>query len=203
MGTLLGGDLYESKRVVAPKGLVSDPENLPRCVATVQRFIAGNASPTPAQIEQKCKQLHTALKNQALTSLIQYHWDLDRNAKLGLRIEPAETQRLFAQIRAKEFPTRRALDAYLARRGWTIEDELFLVKRDLLGAKVLKKIAALGGPKGFERFTSETNEREKSETSCRPGYVVEPCREFTSAPAEPGPNALLGEVSEWKAKARS
>jgi hypothetical protein len=202
MGTLLGGDLYESKHVVAPKGLVSDPESLPRCVASIKRFIAGSTIPTPAKIENKCKQLHAVLKNQALTSLIQYRWDVARNAKLGLKVEPGDVQRLFAQVRAKEFPTAQKLNAYLARRGWTVADELFLVRRDLLGAMILKKLAALGGPKGFERFTSETNELEKAKTSCRPAYVVEPCREFTSAPAEPGPNVILGEIADWKAKAR-
>jgi hypothetical protein len=204
METLVGGDLYESKRLVAPEGLVSEPENLPRCVAAIKGFIGGGAgSPTPAQIERKCQQLHEALKNQALTSLVQYHWDIDRDAKLGVTIEPTDIQRSFAQIRAKEFPTQQKLDAYLARRRWTLADELLVVKRDLLGSAVLKKLTALGDLKAIERVVAETNEHEKAETTCRPGYVVEPCREFTSAAPESGPDALLAELSDWKRKARS
>jgi hypothetical protein len=195
MSTLLGGDFYENKRIVAPKGLVADPPDYPRCVASLRRF-AVSAKPSTAELEGKCHELNEALKQQALELLIESQWSINRGAELGLKVGQVEIQKAFNRLSAREFPTVAALHRYLALRGWTLSVELDLVRRDLLGTKLLQK---LKGTRALTRFSRESTRKDKAETSCRLGYVVESCREYSgSASMTLSPAVLIEQIAPWK-----
>lgn len=195
MSALLGGDFYEGVRIVAPTGLVSDPPDYPRCVASLRRFAVA-AKPSTAELESKCHELNEALEQQALESLIESQWTINREAELGLKVGPAEIQKAFKRLSAREFPTPAALHKYLALRGWTLSVELVLVQRDVLGTKLLRK---LKGAQALMTYSRESARKDKAETSCRSGYVVESCREYSGpASTTPSPAILIEQIAAWK-----
>ena len=195
MSHVLGGDAYESVGLVAPRGLVSDPPNYPRCESALRRLLASSAASHAAQFKSKCEELYQALKQQTLTTLIESQWAVARDAELGIKVDNQEVEREFERVKATQFRTTAALHTYLAQRGWSLSVELELIKRDMLGARLLHKVK---GVQALTRLARENPKKGKAETSCRAGYVVESCREYTTAPATPSPNVLLEEIVAWR-----
>ena len=189
MSTIMGGDFYEISRRVAPVGLAADPENYPACKAALEKLASSyaQAKPSEAERKQKCEQLHQALKAQALSYLITANVARGQAAELGLAATPAEVEQFFHTIQAREFPKEAELRQYLAERHWSVADELFLLKRDLLSSKLKTKL--LGRYKGtsglaaLAKYAKEANRRWTAKTTCRSGYVVSGCSEYTSAQA--------------------
>jgi hypothetical protein len=183
MSTLAGGDFYEiSKRHMVPAGLVSEPPDYGACAARLQAVAAGavrvQPKPTAAQLLSKCRQLYQALRMQALSFLVEDQWIIGLAGEEGLKATNGEVMQLFNEIRAQEFPREGELRRFLASNRRSLADEMFVLKLDVLRRKIQEKTTA-GGSQMLARFT-EAGQRLTAKTSCRSGYVVQHCKQYTA-----------------------
>lgn len=201
MSTLAGGDFYEiSKQHTVPSGLVSEPPNYGACVARLEAVAAGVVRVQPkltaAQLFSKCRQLYQALKLQALGFLVEAQWIIGLAGEEGLKATDGEVMQLFKEIKAEQFPKERELQRYLASNRRSLADEMFVVKLDVLRRKIQQKLST-GGGQMLARLT-EVGQRWTAKTSCRSGYVVRHCKQYTGqqpAPSLPSPAVLLERVA--------
>ena len=199
MSTLAGGDFIEvSKGHTVPAGLVSEPPNYAACVARLEAVAVspatGRPKPTAAQLLSKCRQLYQALRLQALSFLVESKWMIGLYGEEGLKVTDAEVVQLFKRIEAELSP-KEEFQQYLARRRRSLSDELFIVKLDVLRQKAAQKLNT-GGKQMLAEFT-EAGRRWTARTSCRAGYVVQHCKQYTgqSAPSLASPAVLLEQVA--------
>ena len=185
MGTLAGGDYHQlSARHTIPDGLVAEPPNFSRCVANLEMAAARvpkrGLNLTGRQLLAKCRQLNQALRDQTVTLLVNDEWLIALARDAGVTASDAEVMRQFNRVKAKEFPTEAEQRQYLESRRLSVGDELFLLKIDLISQKLLKKLQQ-GGSLAAAKLTADA-QRWTAKTRCRPGYVVEHCREYKGAP---------------------
>lgn len=199
MSTLAGGDFYEvAKAHTVPAGLVSEPANYGACVAHLEAIAAisdaGPARPTAAQLLKKCRELQQGLKLQALNFLVQSRWLIGLYGEAGLKATDAEAMQLLKRVKAEQFPDEK-LQQYLARRRRSLSDELFVMKLNVLQQKVTQKLNA-GGQQALAAF-AEAGQRWTAKTSCRAGYVVQHCKQYSGQPtsALPSPAVLLEQIA--------
>ena len=200
MSTLAGGDFYElSRGHTVPVGLVSDPPDYRTCVTRLEASAASAARgrpPSAAELLGKCRQLYAALREQAVSYLVNANWTIGLYGEVGIQATPGEVARLFERIKARQFPTAAQLTRYLAARRWTLADEMFVVRQDLLSQKVQERLSA-GGQKAYASLT-EHAQRWTAKTTCRAGYVVRHCAQFTesrAASAGPSPAVLMEQIA--------
>jgi hypothetical protein len=210
MSTLLGGDFDESVGRPAPRHLVSEPANYPACVSAVESLGSSKeagASPqqSHAQAQGSCEQLHAAVKRQALSYLINGLWTFKEAAQHGIVVTNAEVEQYLQKVKAARYPSERAFAVFLARREWSLADELYLLKRDLYMTRLniwrertLRKTVK-GSGASFQQAVIELYAREleqwPAKTSCRPGYVVAECKQSKKPPSEPpSPDLLLERI---------
>jgi len=209
MSTIIGGDYDENIGHPAPRGLVSDPPNYPRCIAAIETLGPSKShSETPQQarttLANDCHGLYRELKHQALSYLLQGLWSTEEAAEQGIAVTNAEVERAFAKLRVQRYPTNTALASFLAGREWALSDELYLLKRDLLYAKLGVKheqdIAKIvkGNHLALERAVLELDARVekswKAKTTCSVGYVIPECKQYKGTEALGAPDALLEHI---------
>lgn len=201
MNTLIGGDYYQvSRKRTVPTGLVSDPPNYRGCVARLESIAASSPSrrpkPTGLQLLTKCRELYQAMKKQAISYLVTAQWAIALDREQGITASDQEIRQLLKEVKAREYPKKGQFEQYLAATRATLSDELFVVKLDVLTQKLLNKVGA-GGQKVNAAFTKE-GEKWTAKTTCRPGYVVEHCRQYKGepTPAPTSPSILLEQVAE-------
>jgi hypothetical protein len=210
MATIVGGDYDENLGHPAPRGLVADPPNYPACVSAIETLGPAKTTEAPPQaraaLESDCHQLYQSLKQQALSYLIKGLWSLEEAAEEGIHITSAEINRSLVKLKAERYPSDAAFEAYLAGREWSLSDELYLVKRDLLTAKLearheraLRKTTK-GGQLALQRALIERYVRDTkrwtAKTSCVPEYVVAECAQYKGSEATgPSPDALLEQIT--------
>jgi len=198
MATLAGSDYYELSRAqTLPAGLVSDPPDYSRCVASLQAAIpgAGGTGSGPDELLKKCREINVALRIQAVGLLVQAQWLTSVDRQEGMTVTEQEVQQLFKQIRAEQYPTEVDLRGYLSGRRWSLPDLLLTVRLDLLGRDAESKIAA-GGKQAAEFADAE--QQWAARTSCNAGYVVAHCKQFKGAEIYPdalSPSVLLEQVA--------
>jgi hypothetical protein len=201
MSTLAGGDFYEiAHKHTIPAGLVSEPPNYAACVTRLERVAAssykGPSKPTAVQLLGKCRQLHQALKLQALNFLVEAEWMIGLYGEKGLKATDGETAQLLKEIKARQYPKGEAeFQQFLASNRRSLPDELFVVKLDVLRRKAAQKLSA--GGKVLATFT-EAGRIWTTKTSCHAGYVVQHCKQYTGQqpPSSlPSPAVLLEQVA--------
>jgi hypothetical protein len=199
MPSLVGGDFYEISGVTAPRGLVSDPPNYSGCVAGLQALAGAGKGPSASVAHRKtqCVQLYEAIKQQTIEYLIDAQWAIDFDAEQGLYVTNKEIHQEYARLRATNFPKEGELQSYLADRGWPLSVELFLIKHDLLSKKLQEKLKALQNSDAFAKYVAESTKRWTSRTSCRAGYLVEQCSQYSPqhAPLTPSPATLIEAIA--------
>jgi hypothetical protein len=194
-----GGDYsIVSRNATVPDGLVSDPPDYARCVASLEAAAAksplGGAKETGVQLVGKCRQLYQALKTQATSFLVSTQRTIGLGRDLGVTASEAQVQRLFQQAKAREYPTGADLHRYLATKRWTLADVLLQTKLEVLGDAIIKKIHT---PQGRAKL-SEAERLWTEKTDCKPGYVVEYCKQYkggASYPSSPPPSVLMEQVT--------
>jgi hypothetical protein len=201
MSTIIGGDFYELTHVTAPTMLVSDPPHIATCMSQLKTVANG---PSRSHLMSRCQQLYKLIREQALSYLINSYVNLAEDTEVGVTVDNSEIQAAFASLRSSEFPTETALHEYLAQRRWSLSDELFLVKRDLLGTKLLesvhKKLGAKASEAQIDAYYKALAAKWLAKTSCIRGYVVEGCKQYV-APASPSavsPASVIEEVLSGK-----
>jgi HPt (histidine-containing phosphotransfer) domain-containing protein len=197
MATIIGGDFYEIARVTAPKQLVSEPPNLASCVAKLKSVakVAGTS-----ELTHRCQQFEQLLKKQAMAYLINSDVEVGEDAERHVNVSNQEIQTSFNALRREQLPTERALQEYLTQRDWSLSDEIFLVKRNLLGNKLLQKVHQELGPKASEAqldaYYKQLGVKWTGKTSCDPGYVVEGCKQYVApqTPSSVSPASVIEET---------
>jgi hypothetical protein len=207
MSTLIGGDFTEVGRGhTVPAGLVSEPPDYARCVASLEaaapkppggsrELASAPAKQTAAQLLVKCHRLYQAIRFQAAAYLVNARWATGVYADLGITASDADVKRLLAEVKEREFPKPGQFARYLAVNRRSLSDELFVLKLNVLSNKLERKIHA-EGLRPVTRKLSEAGQRWTAKTTCRPGYVVPHCRQFRKvAKTQPDPGILLEQVA--------
>jgi hypothetical protein len=141
-----------------------------------------------------CGKLHQAVREQALSYLIESQWNIGQDTEQGLRVTDPEVEQEFKRLRAERFPKEAELQQYLANRGWTLADELYLIKRDLLASKLQGKLSKTDSESAYSRYFQEATTKWTAMTSCRTGYVVKECMQYHTPSPVPAPAVLIEEL---------
>ncbi len=195
---MLGGDYQEIVGDTAPVGLVSEPANYPRCVAaakTIKPKKLPASIPNEARLKIRCRQLHTAIKEQALSYLISVLWRAEEGAEVGENVSDRELSSHIQELAYRDYKSPAAFRRFLASRHWGLADERYLLKRNLLDTKFLervkRRVAALGGgQQTYGKLVRENVAKWSAKTSCSPGYTAWQCRPGGS-PEEADPSAAV------------
>lgn len=203
MSTIAGGDFFEISGMTAPSGLVSEPPNYAMCAANLKTLVP---SLSQQELRTKCKQFQQAVKQQAIGYLITVDTILGQNAEQGIHVSNQEIQQAFKKLQAAQFHSERETQQYLANRHWSLSDELFIIKRDLLSSKLRSALEARFSGEALVNYVHNMDKKWTEKTSCSPGYVVEGCRQYVStrAATASGPSAatLIEEISNLRRATR-
>jgi hypothetical protein len=199
MATLAGGSYYElSGRQTVPAGLVSDPPHYGQCVARLEAAAAAAPSKkyqaTGVQLLNKCRELNLQIRLAATALLVSVHFVFGLAKSWGVSATIAEALAALNQSNAARFPTPAALNAERAARRISLSDELLLMRKDVLANRLLAKLKAQqnGG------FLLRTEAEWAARTDCKPGYVVEHCKQYKGEAAQgvtPSGAVLLEQVA--------
>jgi hypothetical protein len=204
MSTMVGGDYQEITGTRAPTGLVAEPADYPRCVAAAKQIKAKSPSApvlNEARLKIRCRQLHTALKEQALSYLITVLWRAEEGAELGQGVSDREISQKLQELAYKEYNSPAAFRRFLASRHWSLADERYLLKRNLLDTKFLNRLraraAALGGSEeALGKLAQENVAKWRAKTSCSAGYTAWQCRpEGSGDEADPSASILVEQLA--------
>jgi hypothetical protein len=163
-------------------GVVPDPPEYVKCVAYLRRGLASSASETSsAQLKSQCARSQQTLRDTALQILITYHCLESEARERGVTVPRAEV----VQFIRRQLPTHVALTRFLRFTGERVSDAELLARRALLSIKVEAQAGTgLSGQRKLDaeaKFAIGFAAKWSARTSCRPGYVIEQCREFKAA----------------------
>jgi hypothetical protein len=201
MSTMAGGDYQELVGSTAPAGLVSEPADYPRCVAAAKQIKPKTppaSVPNEATLKIRCRQLQTAVKEQALSYLISVLWLAEEGAELGQNVSDSEVSHKVQETVSTGYKSPVAFRRFLASRHWSLGDERTLLKRNLLDAKFLQRLkgrlAALGGSeKTYIKLVDQHVAEWRSKTKCSPGYTAWQCKPSGFEVAANPPASILVE----------
>jgi hypothetical protein len=199
MATMVGGDYQELVGSSAPAGLVSEPADYSRCVAaakTIKPASLPASIPNEARLTIRCRQLYTAVKEQALSYLISALWRSEEGAEIGQSVSDREVSKELQELAYSNYKSPAAFRRFLASRHWSIADERFLLKRNLLDTKFLQRTkartAALGGgEKTYGKLVVENVAKWRAKTHCSSGYTAWQCRTDGSTGEASDPSAAV------------
>lgn len=206
MDVVLGGDYTAALDERAPDGLVSDPPRYTHCVSVAEGIvpkILGKPKLTRTQLRQKCRQLNTAVREQALAYVLSVIWSQEEGAELGIRL-PSERE-ISSHLREliySQFKSPGNFQKVIARQHRSLADVRFLVTRNIIQTEIYARIRAraarLGGGKAtIYRLVLQNNAKWQAKTSCRSGYRAWECKQYGSAgEAKPPAAVVLEELSK-------
>ena len=201
MRAVVATDFRVSVGTKAPKGLASEPKDTNECskaaMKIVPRTFAGKLKLSDAEIAKKCRELHVAIRNQAIQYLLSAQWTMLEAKELGVQLSDAELHKEFLRWRANSYKTDAKFQEYMRERGLVLSDVLYQLRRNILVTRILPKFQARvrkagGGEKVYAKLALERYHKLIEKTSCKPGYVMEDCKEYRE-PATPlrAPNVIL------------
>jgi hypothetical protein len=164
----------------APKGAVPDPPSYTNCIAYLRKLDAGRLAgvPSAAQLKSECRRQRITLRNQMLEILITSDWLTQEAASKGVKVSDAEVKRALHKKL-----TTAALQKYLTFGGLSEAEEVFLLKRTMLGNTLREAVerpehSRAQRQQAFIAFYQGLQRKWTAQTTCRPGYVVSQCREY-------------------------
>jgi hypothetical protein len=201
MRAVVATDFRVSIGTKAPRGFASEPARPSECAEAakkvVPRSFTGKLKLADAQIARKCRELHEAIKAQAMSYILSAQWVMLQAKQQGLHLSEAELHREFLRFRKEEFGGQARFLTYMNERQLILSDVLYQLRRNVFTTRLLPKFeqkvkAAGGGQKTYARLALERYHRLISKTSCKEGYVMEDCREYRAPAVErPSPDAIL------------
>jgi hypothetical protein len=182
MEAMAGDDIRRNLGTEGPTGLASEPADPARCFAAAKlvapRSFFNQIRYDRVQVTEKCRQLHEAVKAQALAFLISAHWATTEAEKRGLSPGAADVRSALARERRRLYPTAAALHRYLTERHWSLSDLLFQLKLALIAsgprARPVKAPDGLPTP-ADSRYVKL---QDRSRTICARGYLAPGCRGY-------------------------
>jgi phosphatidylethanolamine-binding protein (PEBP) family uncharacterized protein len=126
-------------------------------------------------------------QHHALGFLISSSWILGEAVQRNISVGAGEVQKRLASLEKQQFPKAGQLQSYLRKSHQTKADLLARVKVELLQARISEQVAANASSNGAREaalasFQKRFAARWKAVTTCKPGYVMEDCREYRGAP---------------------
>jgi hypothetical protein len=201
--TAMAGHFYFnlSHGQLLPDGLASDPPAYARCVSSLEATAAAApkkvAGVTGVVMLRKCRQLYRALKAQATEQLVRALWLGAVAGEEGVNVSDPEVLAAYQRYNRESYASPAEARQHLTNTRRSDADELVVIREELLSDKLLQKAGA-GGPNAQARF-SQTQKRWTAKTTCRPGYVVQYCSQFTEEPppssASPPVTVLMEQVA--------
>jgi len=153
-----------------------------------------SSTPIPKASYQHWLAVETALgaagspSHQALGFLITSVWVLGEAAARHISVSEPEVKQRYAQLVHESFPKSGSLKKYLAKSGETEADLLARIKVELLASKIAAKVTA--GKSSAQRtallsaFERNFHAHWKDYTDCKPGYVMEDCKQYKGKPED-------------------
>jgi hypothetical protein len=201
--TAMAGHFYFnlSHGHLLPDGLASDPPAYARCVSSLEATAATApkkvAGVTGVVMLRKCRQLYRALKAQATEQLVRALWLGAVAGEEGLKVSDPEVLAAYQRYNRESYADPAEARQHLTSTRRSAADELVVIRESLLSDKLQQKVRA-GGPNAQARFI-QTQKRWIAKTTCRAGYVVQFCSQFTEepppSPASPPVTVLMEQVA--------
>jgi hypothetical protein len=122
----------------------------------------------------------------ALGFLITSEWMLGEAAARGITVSEAEVKQRLSELERKSFPKAGSLQKFLTKAHETEADLLARIKVEQLASHIAAKISA--GKSASQRtallagFQKNFQVHWKALTNCKPGYVMEDCKQYKGAP---------------------
>ncbi len=190
ISALAGTDFYElSGGHTVPTGLISDPPNYQRCVATLQSAekatSARGTDRTGTPLRTKCRQLYQSIKTQAIAFLVSAQWAISSDRDLGITASNSEVLRLFEQTKGKLYGSNTALQRFLSTRHLSFADLLLQTRLNLLGRKTVQRVGSTGDHRALAAEFNETWARWDRRTSCNEGEIVQHCKQYRGGDTYP------------------
>ncbi len=121
--------------------------------------------------------------HRALGFLLTSEWVLGEAKARGVSVSNGEVKRRFTQLAHQSFPKAGALQKYLSTSGETEADLLARIKVELLAARIAAQVttgkSASQHTAILAAFESNFHTHWKALTSCKSGYVMEDCKQYT------------------------
>lgn len=192
MASFLREDYFETLKSLPPAGILARGPDYTSCVTTLEAVVArpGAKRRGRGALKAYCAQLERAVRLQAVGYLVLGQWMRGQAAERGVTVSAGEVRQRFNRLRAESFPTEAELHSYLSRRGRSFADEMIEVRHELISGRLLASFATSGGFAAYDRFTNRAKHKWTNLTTCRAGYVVAQCGEYTARDA-PGPSASV------------
>ena len=182
MKVLAAGDFRQELAKPPPAGLVGEPPTYSSCVATAKKW---STTRSASETTTLCRQLYRAMRVQAVGFLTDVLWHVEDGAEHHESVTSTEVHAALIRLREREWPKPGQFQKYLAEMHRNAADEEYLLKRNLLSQKQVKRVEAEGLKAGeqskYERLAQEYLAKWTARTSCKPGYVAEDCKEFKGA----------------------
>lgn len=199
MSMFVGEDAFLNARLSVPRNLVADPPDYATCMRELKAIIRGGPSKTSRRrLKGICGALAADLKEQATLYLVMLRRVFSEAAELGVHVSSSQIQTTFARENAREFPKRGEFARFLAERGWTEGVDRFLVQTDLVEEGLHQALAQKYPTRSaFVSHFRAMNNTWKARALCRPGYIVEGCRDYLAhSPARKSASVLFEEIAK-------
>lgn len=152
--------------------------------------------------------------HRALGFLLTSEWVLGEAKARGVSVSDAEVKSRFTQLAHQSFPKAGSLQKYFSTSGETEADLLARIKVELLAARIAAQVTA--GKSSSQHsailtaFETNFHTHWKALTSCKPGYVMEDCKQYTgkgenltAAPSRSAPSTASKASSSSSSSASS
>jgi hypothetical protein len=191
MSVVVGVDYFEHVGKKAPIGLASDPPAYGRCAMAVETIVPKLPSGQRLdhkQLVARCRQLHEAILQEAMTQLILFDASEGEASALGIKVTSSDVTRMLARVKAESFREKSQFQEHLVDNDMTISDERMMLKQDLINAKMIARFRSahpgghwqLAYGKFLEAYVKQWTQR----TTCKAGYVVPQCKQYIPSKAK-------------------
>jgi hypothetical protein len=201
MGVTIASEFRDKLGHEAPAGLVSEPADYPRCLKVAKKLVprtsSGELKLSDAQISAKCRQLHEAVKVQALKFLLLVQWTELEGKEYSLHVSDGELHQELLRVAKELYDPQGGQRRYLKERHMSVADARYQIRRLILYTRLKPKFRARvasagGGEKTFARLALAHYNSLVSKTICKPGYVVLGCKGYReSTGISPSPTLIL------------
>ncbi len=162
-----------------PKPPVPQPPDYKACIAGIHRSFGGSA-------KAQCEREYVQLERKALSYLITTDWIRGEAARRHLSVSHSEVAaHLHSELKGKYRPGSSQFKSMISYTGESMGDLAQRTEGELLKDKIAQTLLAHKARTTeasllLISFQESFQARWKPRTSCRPGYVIEDCSQFTA-----------------------